>query len=157
MKSEVERQRRRFGAPFESRLVRRDNGCLEWTGPTDRDGYGLRGSRFGERRAHRYAYVTAHGDIPPGMVVMHSCDNPRCCNSAHLSLGDQSANMADKVAKERQARGERNVHARLTADEVLAVRAAHKRGVTQQEIAGEYGVTQSAISLIVLRKNWRHV
>lgn len=52
-------------------------------------------------RAHRIAYVLANGTIPPGVVVMHSCDRPGCCNPAHLSIGSQGDNAKDCMTKGR--------------------------------------------------------
>lgn len=78
--------------------------CWTWTGSTRSHGYG----RFwdGTRKvlAHRAAYEWTFGAIEPGTVVMHTCDNPACCNPAHLVNGTQADNMADKVRKRRQSR-----------------------------------------------------
>lgn len=52
-------------------------------------------------RSHRIAYVLANGTIPPGVVVMHSCDRPGCCNPAHLSIGSHGDNARDCVTKGR--------------------------------------------------------
>lgn len=55
--------------------------------------------------AHRVAYALSSGldpeDIPDGLEVMHSCDNPRCCNPAHLSLGTSKDNKQDAISKNR--------------------------------------------------------
>ena len=51
--------------------------------------------------AHRWAYEWSKGPIPPGMCVLHSCDNPPCCNPAHLSLGTRADNLADMCRKRR--------------------------------------------------------
>jgi hypothetical protein len=55
--------------------------------------------------AHRYAYELAHGLIVAKdgeeVLVMHSCDNPPCCNPAHLSVGTDLDNIHDMLAKGR--------------------------------------------------------
>lgn len=76
------------------------SGCIEWTGPRDKGGYG----RMSEGKlAHREAFALAKGD-PSGMLVCHSCDNPSCVNPDHLWLGTGKDNQSDCVRKGR-ARG----------------------------------------------------
>ncbi|WP_051531721.1 HNH endonuclease [Sphingomonas sp. URHD0057] len=67
-------------------------------------GYFYWGSSFGVR-AHRVAYSLTHNiELRRDDVILHRCDNPPCCNPAHLTLGTHADNVADKVAKGR-ARG----------------------------------------------------
>ena len=89
-------------------LVRMPNGCLEWTGYTDRNGYGQ--IRAGGRSplTHRLAWELANGPIPDGLEVLHHCDNPPCCDAIdtkhHLFLGTQADNLADMAAKGRHGK-----------------------------------------------------
>lgn len=77
------------------------NGCWLYTGFRKWDGYGWL-SRYGRfMTAHRYAWILTHGDPQQGMSIMHICDNPPCCNPAHLKLGTHAENMADCKAKGR--------------------------------------------------------
>jgi len=71
--------------------------CWPWTRSLSPKGYG----RVRGRNAHRVAYELTYGPIPPGMFVCHTCDNPPCCNPAHLFLGTYLDNIADMVAKKR--------------------------------------------------------
>ena len=78
--------------------------CWPWEGRTVGAGYGTIGiGRRGEGSmlAHRLAWVLERGPIPKGLNVLHSCDNPPCCNPAHLFLGTQGDNMRDMAAKGR--------------------------------------------------------
>lgn len=93
------------------RKVERGDGCWLWTAALNRTGYGvfsLLSSHGGTHAAHRVAYAIANGSVPHGRVVMHTCDNRRCVNPAHLRLGAQVDNVRDMVAKGRHnSRAER--------------------------------------------------
>jgi len=94
---------------FASRVTPSDPAsCWEWSGSRNADGYGY--LRVGSQRdgtrsrvlAHRLAWMLAHGGaIPGGLFVLHRCDNPPCCNPAHLFLGTNADNVADMLAKGR--------------------------------------------------------
>jgi hypothetical protein len=82
--------------------VQKTESCWLWTAYLKRNGYG----QFFPRRghpvyAHRYSYELARGAIPDGLLVLHACDNPRCVNPNHLSLGTQKENLADMRRKGR--------------------------------------------------------
>ena len=97
----------RFEAKFERIPF---SGCWIWTaGIFEKRGYGA--FAHPEQLAHRVAWTFYRGTIPEGAHVLHSCDTPACVNPDHLFLGDQVANMSDKVRKGRQAKGPE--HARL--------------------------------------------
>ena len=70
--------------------------CIIWEGAIDPgNGYG-RFSRKGRKiYAHRAAYEKAHGRIPPGLNVLHTCDCKTCTNPKHLYIGTQADNMRD--------------------------------------------------------------
>jgi HNH endonuclease len=74
------------------------NGCQEWNGTRNEDGYGL----FGERRVHRLVYEHHKGQrLDPSTIVRHTCDNPPCGNPDHLLIGDHQDNMRDMVTRRR--------------------------------------------------------
>lgn len=80
--------------------------CWPWTASVDPKGYGQFAYADGTRRsgrAHRVAWILANGPISAGMSVCHSCDNPPCCNPAHLWLGTNADNVADRVRKGRSS------------------------------------------------------
>jgi len=86
--------------------VKKSPGCWVWTGSRLATGYGrlkARGKHYG---AHRMAYELTFWAVPSGMCVLHRCDNPPCVRPDHLFLGSNRDNVADKVAKGRQARGD---------------------------------------------------
>lgn len=80
--------------------------CWPWKGAKTSKGYGR--VKIGGRLVlpHRVIYATMVGDVPAdssyhGAVVMHTCDNPACCNPAHLCLGTQRENILDMSRKGR--------------------------------------------------------
>jgi len=132
-------------------------GCWEWTAYKNKDGYGTISSNFRPKMAHRASYEIYHGEIPKGMLVLHRCDNPGCVNPDHLFLGSSADNVADKVTKNRQARGVSHArpNAKLIESDVVAIRAA--KGFRQWELASIYGVGQDVISRIRSGKCWTHI
>lgn len=129
--------------------------CWIWQGKIQRDGYGEVNRQH--VRAHRFSYEMHHGPIPKGACVCHTCDLRTCVNPAHLFLGAPADNSADMARKGRAARGERNSAAKLTAEDIAAIRQAWANGETQTSIAKRYPVGQTMISEIVLRHCWRHL
>lgn len=75
--------------------------CWEWKGPKNSGGYGIAYCQGIHLAAHRVAYMLAKGDIPEGLIILHSCDNPPCCNPAHLRLGTFLDNSEDAINKGR--------------------------------------------------------
>lgn len=94
---------------------RGDDECWEWKGTRDRRNYGHFSPLGGERtrQAHRVAYEMLHGPQPSHLFVCHRCDNPPCCNPAHLFLGTAADNTHDMLAKGRGAASNPDFGARV--------------------------------------------
>ncbi len=149
---------------FFSKLIPIADGCWGWSGSTDNHGYGQIsvGSKQTGRmnhKTHRLGYELMVGPIPPGMKVLHRCDNPICARPDHLFLGNQADNMADMIAKGRDRKnspkGVRSPHAKLTDALVAEIRSSPER--SQSALSRRYGVARSTIQLILARKAWSHV
>ena len=137
--------------------------CWPWTG-TNRHpfGYGLMAVNRRPEGAHRVAYLVTYGEIPSYKpAVCHSCDNPGCCNPAHLFAGTQTDNLADMDAKGRRsnerASGETNGAARLTENDVRKIRRLSAQGSSQRALAEHFGAGNTTVAKIVRRETWRHV
>lgn len=136
--------------------------CWEWTGTHDDLGYGMFRVPRGAppvQRAHRVSWELRFGPIPPGLIVMHSCDNPSCVNPAHLSLGSHADNNADMVSKGRANHpvGHIGVGRKLNEQAVRSIRARVEGGETKRSLAREFGVHASVISRVCSGKEWGHV
>lgn len=158
---------------FWSHVVIRPDGCWEWQGSRDKDGYGLTGL-FDDRtrRAHRVAHEMQVGPIPEGHQVAHHCDNPPCVRGVHLFAATQAGNSADMVAKgrsltgsrnpnvvhaDRRPRGSRNGQSKLTEEQVAVIKARLTTGERLSSIAADHGVTHAAIWFIAKGIGWTHV
>lgn len=145
--------------------------CWEWSGytikaATSRLPYGVYRYQGKQQRSHRLAYKFTKGEIPHGMLVCHSCDNPSCCNPDHLWLGTYTDNNRDRESKNRGVRisgkriggdfpkGSRHPNAKLTESDILLIR---KDKMQRDEIAKKFGIKPSTVKSIQLGRIWKHV
>lgn len=140
-----------------------EGACWNWTRTTNGDGYPMLRVAGRMVYAHRLAYELGVGPVTTGLHVLHSCDNPRCINPAHLSPGTRSRNMKECSERGRAQipkpikLGEENGSAKLREVDVRSIRRLLAQGLTQQSIADRFDVTQRTISDIKLGKKWGHV
>lgn len=152
-----------------------DDECWPWTGHVVKSGYGRLSVKGKSRASHRLAYFIQHGIDPMELPVLHSCDNPPCCNGRHLRADTYQSNTLEAVAKgrantargdrhgartkpERHARGEQSGLAKLTATAVSEIRRLYANGgVTQQWLAEQFNVTREAIGRVVRNERWAHI
>ena len=144
-------------ARFWSKVDQHDpNDCWGWTEGRSSKGYG----RFwisSSYQAHRVAYVITNGDTE--LEVLHTCDHPWCCNPAHLYAGTQKDNGRDCVDRNRHIDtcGENHGLAKLTESNVHEIRRLRNGGWLLREIAEEYGISKSQVSMICNSKRWKHI
>ncbi len=132
--------------------------CWVGTGYCLPSGYGqLTQKRFTKLRAHRVAYELEFGPIPDGFHVCHTCDNPPCCNPAHLFLGTDLDNLRDMQRKGRRhlTVAACNGHAKLTEIQVREIRTAAARGIHHLSLAAAYGVSRTAIRDVANGRRWK--
>lgn len=128
--------------------------CWLWTGGCTADGYGKMTVRGEGVLSHRFSFFLANGYWPN--IARHSCDNPPCCNPAHILDGTQIDNVADMMQRGRVARGARASRVVLTEESVREIKAS--LGLkSMASLAREYGVAPSTIDGIARGKNWKYV
>lgn len=133
--------------------------CWIWQGQmSNRRGYGRMRICGKNKGAHRISYEIHHGPIKPGLMICHSCDNPKCVNPHHLFQGTSRDNKLDCTSKMRHAYGDKSPNAVLTEDAVREIKAAYKAGtLNQREAARKHGVSWGLIGHIVHGRAWTHV
>lgn len=141
---------------FEERIYYCVSGCWIWTASCYSNGYGQFYDNCKIRIAHRISYELYKGD-PTGFHVLHSCDNPKCVNPDHLSLGNDADNSLDKVKKGRQARGSKMPQSKLDALQVKVIHSCFPGKFFQREIGNYFKISQTAVSKILLGKHWKHI
>jgi hypothetical protein len=140
-----------------------DDACWPFVGAKTPKGYGhFTNYRSGSNRAHRIAWRLTSGTDAGAAMVCHRCDNPPCCNPAHLYIGTAVENNRDRVARGRwrggSPPGERSGRAKLTDASVREIRSRFAAGgVSKKSLAREYGVSGTVIRHVITRVTWRHV
>jgi hypothetical protein len=135
--------------------------CWEWMAALHSTGYGVigRGGRKdGIVRAHRLSWEIHFGPVPDGLFVLHRCDNRPCVNPRHLFVGTNQDNVDDMHAKGRDTRGEKCPWAKLTAEQVDAIRSEYvpwSRAASHTALGKKYGVSASLIGFIIGKRRWK--
>jgi hypothetical protein len=134
-------------------------GCWEWEGAHTPWGCGTISVRPGVwARVPRLAYEMLVGPIPPGHFVCHHCDNPPCCNPAHLFTGTCKDNVADCIQKGRfhtgRLREGLNPRIKLTRSVVLQAAERIRAGVVPSVIGKELGISAGSVESIAGGRTW---
>ena len=132
--------------------------CWPWKSHRLSTGYGSFWFNGHNRIASRIAWTFTHGD-PGDLLVCHRCDNPPCCNPAHLFLGTSSDNTNDAYAKGRLRwlAGSEHPTAILFEQMVVEMRERFARGERAAALADEFGISLTTLYGIVSGREWRHV
>lgn len=120
--------------------------CWEWQGSRTVFGHGrigmtdLRDGKWRAEYTHRLAFIDSRSaDIPAGMVIMHTCDNPPCCNPEHLRLGTQAENCQDRERKGRRQHAQSNRALQFSDEQQRRIVELYTRGVPMADIGAEIG------------------
>ena len=160
---------------FFSKIVRgqTEDDCWGWTATKNNKGYGALKVNGQMAPINRVSWMVHFGEIPKGLCVCHSCDNPICSNPKHLFLGTHQDNMDDMIRKgrdrkdaqkalrnrSRSYKGMGSSTAKLTDEQVREIKrlaVGRKIGFGKQ-IAERFGVIPATIGHILSGRNWSHI
>jgi HNH endonuclease len=139
---------------------RGEDECWNWMGYKNEDGYGRVQIKEWSYFAHRVIFNL----VNPGIIelnapksydetgfLLHTCDNPSCCNPKHLWVGTHAQNMADKVAKNRQKKfpTDTGPRCKLTMQQAREARKLRKEGTPTRELARRFGVSLPSMKTLI--------
>lgn len=139
---------------------RGEDECWNWIGYKNAGGYG----RVQINEWQYYAHRVIFNLVNPGVIdlkapkqtdekgfLLHTCDNPSCCNPKHLWVGTHRDNMEDKVKKNRQKKfpSDTGPRCRLTMQQAREVRQLRKEGISARELAKRYGLSLPSIKTLL--------
>lgn len=128
----------------------KEKSCWNWTGTLTRAGYGVLRINGSNYYAHRLSYKVFNNKEPNDeLEIIHSCDNPKCCNPDHLTEATHKLNMQDAIFKGRSAFGENHGNATLSNEEVEEIKKMYQQGYLQEDIARKFEIRQQTVSRIV--------
>ncbi len=117
-----------------------------------------RGGAAKTNSVHQLVCEAFIGPQPQGWHARHLNGDPNDNRAENLVYGEVKENYADSVLHGTNARGEICGNAKIKDGDVLKIRRLLADGnLTQNEIGNMFGVTQSNISYIKLRKGWKHL
>jgi len=149
--------------------IRGLNECWPWLGAQNNSGYGTASWHGTVYVSHRIAaWILGFVEQPEAPAdrlgsgfILHSCDNPPCCNPTHWEIGTYTQNQLDAYARKRKAPlrgGATHPIAKLTPNQVRNIRQNYDAGgVRQVDLASQHGVSQRTISLVTRRESYQWI
>lgn len=157
-----------------------ETGCRLWTRQLDDGGYGRTRFRGRSQKVHRVAWTLAFGEIPPNLLVCHTCDafyppseftNRRCSEPSHLRLGTHKNNTEDmwnrgranpargersgmRLHPESICHGERQGSSKLTVTDIIDIRTSPEG---DSACARRLGLHRVYVHRVRKRLTWKHV
>jgi hypothetical protein len=140
--------------------------CWEWLGYKNEQGYGRTEINDKSYYAHRVIFdlvnpgkinLNAPKSVHEYGFIMHSCDNPSCCNPKHLSIGNHADNMADKVAKGRQNLfpSDTGPRCKLTMEQARQARQLRKDGMSVMNLAKQFGISLPSMKTLLRGESYK--
>jgi HNH endonuclease len=140
-----------------SRYYVGESGCWIYTGGWGSNGYGVIWHEGKQKSVHRVSFELYKGPVPPGLYVLHKCNNKPCFNPDHLYAGTAKQNTADMIEAGRfvDNSGERNGRAILSKREVGEIKFLIAEGqLSYREIGQIYGAAPNTVKTIASGRNW---
>lgn len=139
--------------------------CWPWLGYKNAEGYGRTWINDCGYYAHRVIFNLAYPNTitlnAPASTddfgfLLHTCDNPSCCNPKHLFVGTHADNMADKAAKGRSPdyTGGKAPRCKLSMSQATEIREKRKQGISAKELAKQYGISLPSIKTLLAGKSY---
>jgi len=136
--------------------VDKTDSCWLWKGCIS-CGYGRFTYSAKSYGSHCFSWLLAGNTIPEGHLIRHKCRNRHCVNPEHLETGTREDNMADKVRDGTVCNGSSmNSNSKLTEEQARTIRA-NPENKTIVQLGEQYGIHNSTVSKIILRKTWKHL
>jgi len=132
--------------------------CWECPGSGDRGGYVRVTFRGRRMKAHQVALILDGRPRPGNLLALHSCDNPPCCNPAHLRWGTDWDNLQDSIRRGR-ARSilQPELSSPLTRADVAEIVRLGASDLSRLEIGRRFGVTETTVGRILRGDTWSRV
>lgn len=140
--------------------IKGEDECWNWLGYKNAGKYGRTWINDRGYYAHRVIFdlafpntitLSAPKDTDETGFLLHTCDNPSCCNPKHLFVGTHADNMADKVAKNRQTKfpKDKGPRCKLSMAQAREIRKLRKEGMSARELAKKYEISLPSIKTLL--------
>jgi hypothetical protein len=143
-----------------------EDDCWNWMGYKTSEGYGRTWINEHGYYAHRVIFdlaypntitLNAPSSTADSGFLLHTCDNPSCCNPKHLFVGTHADNMADKVAKGRSPdfSGDKGPRAKLSMTQAREARELRKNGASVKDLAKQFGLSLPSMKTLLSGKSYK--